>query len=149
MALPSHSLLAPENFEHVVHDCSRLVANEVAEKNLAIRSVFKIVRRAKPDLVERALKTLLPEFALELDPVYAEFLADKEPSFVNYVGQHREDIAVRLLQVTDRRVEATNSKAIRSGYKQLRGRANKEVMQALPRVAAVVDKYHNQRTQNR
>lgn len=149
MTLPSDSLLAPENFEHVVRDCSRIVTDEVAEKNLAIRSVFKIVRRAKPDLVERALKVLLPEFALALDPVYVEFMAHKEPSFVNYVSQRREDVAARLLQVTDQRVDAANSKAIRSGYKQLRGRANKEVMQALPRVAAVVDKYHNQGNQNR
>ncbi len=145
MAKLSGSLLSPENFDSVVADCSQLVFDEVAHKNIAIRSIFQLVRRAKPDLVERALKVLLPEFAVALDPVYTQFQAANETSFVEYVGNNRQEIADRLLQVTDRRIEAAQSKPIRGGYSKLRGRADREVRQALPKVAAVVGKYHTSR----
>ena len=138
----SESLLATENFDALVSDCSALIDSEVQQKNLAVRSVFKLVQKAKPGLVERALRMLLPEFAVALDPVHEQFQASPECSFSVYVDAQRETIADDLLQVTDRRIEAANSKVIRNGYGKLRGRAQKEVMQALPRIAALVTDYH-------
>ena len=123
-------------------DCSHVIHDEVQQKNIAVRSVFKLVIKAKPGLVERALRTLLPEFAVALDPVYEEFQADSESSFPAFVSARRESIADDLLQVTDRRIKAANSKVIRNGYSKLRGRAQKEVMQALPRIAALVADYY-------
>ena len=138
----SKSLLAEQNFDALVSDCGEVVYAEVQQKNFAVRSVFALVQRAKPGLVEQALRRLLPEFAVALDPVYADFENSNCTSFEAYVGEHRSDIGNRLLAVTDQRVAGANSKTVRSGYQKLRGRAQQEVESALPRIARVVGKYH-------
>lgn len=138
----SDSLLSPRNFEPLISDCVVIVENEVRQKNIAIRGVFKLANRAVPQLTERALRRLLPDFAVALDPVYDEFKNSDKALFAEFAREHETRIADTLLQVTDHKVQQVNNKAIRSGYSKLRGRAQREVAQALPHIADAVARYH-------
>lgn len=137
----SASLLAPENFPGAVQDCKQIVEAELRQKNLAIRGIFKLLLRAKPDLLERGMRALLPDFARALDPIHEEYERSGAASFVAFADTNQQRIADNLLAVADRRVAGINNKAIRGGYTKLRGRAGNEVIKALPRIAGLVDRY--------
>ena len=135
----SDQLLDPARFDQVVDDCSTVVNNEVKQKGLGIRTVFKLAQSAKPGLVEKALRALLPDFCRQLDPYYADYKASGSGSFSSYILDRRTEVAQALLEVTDRKVIQIDNKAIQGGYSKLRGRAASEVAEAAPKVAAALE----------
>lgn len=137
----SQRLLAPGTFEPLVADCRELVEARAHASGPVVRTVFNLVQRSKPGLVDSALRLLLPEFARELDPFHAEAGHAGGDAFAEHVLAHRDRVAGALLAVTDRRVERLRSKTLRGAYARLRGRARAEVVAALPAVAAIVARH--------
>ena len=134
-------LLAPETFPKVLEDSKQLVADEIDKKNIALRTAFNMVRRAKPDLIDRAMNALLPEFVSALESFYADAQAKPDTSFREHLVNNKDAAASALLSVSDRRVKDADNKIVESGYQKLRGRAHKEVMAAMPGVADVMSRY--------
>lgn len=137
----SARLLSSAIFADVVQDAEQIVATELRQKNLAVRSVFSLLQRAKPDLLERTMRALLPDFARALDPYYKQFERGEELSFIAFADANKQRIVDSLLVVTDRRVAGVHNKVIGAGYSKLRARAGDEVGKALPRIAALIDRY--------
>lgn len=137
----AQQLLAPSVFPNLLADSQALVFSEVEKKNLAVRTGFGMVRRAKPDLVEQAMRALLPEFVAALEPFYASAGANPEMHFRDYLLAHETEVADALLAVSDRRVAEVDNRIVKSGYQRLRGRAQREVVAAMPGVASVMAKY--------
>ncbi|MES1942470.1 hypothetical protein PC39_00045 [Salinisphaera sp. PC39] len=137
---PSERLLAPGTFEPLVADCAAVVRDEIGRRGPVIRTGFNLVRRARPDLVERALRYLLPAFARALDPYHAEAEAAGEALGPHLLARDG-DVADSLLAVTDRRIERVENRAVRNLYGKLRGRARAEVVRSLPAVVAVLERH--------
>lgn len=137
----ARQLLAPSVFPSLLEDSKSLVNSEVEKKNLALRTGFNMVRRAKPDLIDRAMHVLLPEFVHALEPFYQEAQAKPGVSFRDHLVANKETVATKLLTVADRRVGEVDNKVVKSGYQKLRGRAQKEVVAAMPGIAMVMSKY--------
>ena len=137
----AQKLLDPATFPQVLEDSKALVGAEIEKKNIALRTAFNMVRRAKPDLIDRAMRALLPGFIEALEPFYAEARAEPDVHFRDHLIARDDEAASALLTVSDRRVKDVETKVIQSGYQKLRGRAHKEVVAAMPGIASVMSKY--------
>ena len=80
------------------------------------------------------------DFLDAIDPVYQEAVEKKKPA-----GQHLVDnqgrVADALLAVTDRRAQQAQRQVVRSAYDKLRPMAKKQVEQAAPRMAKLLEKH--------
>lgn len=137
---PSERLLAPGTFEPLVADCAAVVRDEIGRRGPVIRTGFNLVRRARPDLVERGLRYLLPAFARALDPYHAAAEAAGDALGPHLLARDGE-VADSLLAVTDRRIERVENRAVRNLYGKLRGRARAEVVRSLPAVVRVLERH--------
>lgn len=137
----AQQLLDDAVFPQLLEDSKALVASEVDKKNMAMRTGFNMVRKAKPNLVDRAMRTLLPEFVGALEPFYASAQADPDTHFREHLMANQTEVADALLAVSDRRVADVDNRVVKSGYQRLRGRAQREVVAAMPGIAGVMSKY--------
>lgn len=127
----------------VVADVVKLVDEEVSSKGgfsgIALKAGYAAVKGVKPGFVQSVVKKLLPEFAAKLDPFWTDGLKDGKP--VAYMEREKSRVADALLSVTDAKIEGAQSDTVKSLYKKLRGSAKKNVEEAVPRLARVVEKY--------
>jgi hypothetical protein len=143
--LHSH-LLVPEIRPRFVRDCQRLLDDEVGAKKglsgIAVKGAYSAVKAIKPGFVEGVLDVLLDEWVAELEP---EYTAWRESAPAGKLSAHllgrRDAVAERLLQVTDRRAAGTRHTTAKKFYDKLRGSAKAQVVEALPKVADLVDRY--------
>lgn len=134
-------LLVDPVYEQFLGDTAHVLEAELAQQGMAIRTGFNVVRRAKPDLVNRALRALLPEFVAALEPFYAQAQATPSTSFRDHMVREQHAIADALLRISDRRVETVSNRAVRGGYARLRRHARDGMISAMPRMADVVADY--------
>lgn len=134
-------LLDDSVFPQLLEDSKALVASEVETKNVALRTGFNMVQKAKPDLIDKAMRVLLPEFVDALEPFYARAQADPESHFRDHLMKHETEVADALLEVSDQRVAGVDNRVVKSGYSRLRGRAQREVISAMPGIASVMSRY--------
>lgn len=134
-------LLAADTFEHLVADCTTLVASEINGKGMTMRTVFKLVQKAKPDILERTVRELMPEFVYAIEPCYAGYQAQSEQNLRDYLVAHDAEIARAMLTVTDRRAARIQRRTIGSGYDRVRDRAQQEMIDAMPRIATIIARH--------
>jgi len=134
-------LLAPGTFPHLVDDCTALVAAEMKNKGMAMRTAFKLVQKTKPDILERTVRELMPEFIRAIEPCYTDYRARDLDDFRAYLVAHDTEVADSVLTVTDRRAERIANRAIRSAYDRVRGRARREIVEAMPELATIIAKH--------
>lgn len=134
-------LLNEDIYPQLLEDSKEVVNAEVEKKGFAIRTAFNMALKAKPNLVDRGMRTLLPEFVHALEPFYVQAQANPETNFREHLLAHPTEVANALLLVSDRRIDEVNNKMVKAGYKKLRGKAESEVVEALPSIANVMSKY--------
>ncbi len=134
-------LLTPATFPHFVADCKALVAAEIKKKGMTLRTVFNVVRKVKPDIIERTVRELMPQFVREIEPCYADYRAGDAGDFRAYLVAHDTRVADAMLKVADRRAEVIHNQTIHAAYMRVRGRAQREIIQAMPGIAATIGKY--------
>ena len=127
----------------IVNDCMTLVDEEVAAKGglsgLAVKAGYAAVKGIKPGFVKGAIEHLLPDFAEKLDPIWDE--ATKAPSASGYLTTNKGRVADALRAVTDARAAKSNKGTVQSAYEKLRGSAKKNVEEAVPRLAKLLEKH--------
>lgn len=130
-------------------DLVLLIEKEVGAKAglqaMAIQGAYKIVRAAKPEVVERAVAQLLPDFALALEPLCEAAAADRAGGrFERLFAGRAGDVAEALLSVTDARMQRASSGPLRAAYARLRASAHRHVSVAAPRIGALLDRHHGE-----
>ncbi len=139
-------LLAPETRPRFLADCQRLLDEEVSAKKgfggIAVKGAYSAVKAIKPGFVEGVLDVLLDEWVAELEPEYTAWRSGGASGQLStHMLARRDAVAERLLQVTDRRAAATRHTTAKKLYDKLRGGAKAQVVEALPKIAALVDRY--------
>jgi hypothetical protein len=139
----SEVLADPAKRKRVIDDGVAVVEAEVADKSglsgMAIKAAFGMVQKLKPGFVGGALNHLMPDFALQIDPIWADCQkSGQEPR--RYFVAHAARIADSLLHVTDDRAKNAVG-PVRSTYDKLRPEASKHVQAAMPRLADLVKKH--------
>lgn len=139
-------VLTAANKDALVADCVKLTESRIADRGgvrgTAVKAAVAMAKKAIPDILQRAVQLLLPEFVAALDPLYQEFAAGPAGTdFGHFLQQRSEDAAGAMLGVTDARASKVKNTVIKSVYARLRGGAEHEVKAALPGFGAVLGSY--------
>ena len=127
----------------LVKDCTTLVDEEVAAKSglsgLAVKAGYAAVKGIKPGFIAEVVDKLLKDFADQLDPIWAEGVAKGKP--VDHFTANKSRVADALLSITDAKSKNAKSSTVRGAYDKLRGSAKKNVEEAVPRLARLLEKH--------
>ena len=142
----AESLLVADRVAYVTADCIALVKTRVKAQRgasgLVVKSGFALLQSMRPDFVERAISKLLPLFCAAVEPQHRQWLAEKpfggQPSWANFVLNHQQDFTAALLMVSDSKA-ATASPRINKLYRQLRPRAEQEILAAMPELGRLTE----------
>lgn len=127
----------------IIKDCCALIDEEVADKGglsgLAIKAGYAAVKGVKPGFIAEAVDHMLPQFSKALDPIWDEGKAKGNAS--SHFVSNKSRVADALLSITDARAKNAKSAVVRSTYDKLRGSAKKNVEEAVPRLAKLLEKH--------
>lgn len=141
----SKKLLAQPVRKAVTADLVQVVDQEVADKKgisgTAVKAGYAAGKKVMPNLAERAVTRMLPDFARAADPFWDDFQASGGSDFGLYLADRGPAAAEALLAVTDAKIAATSREGLRRAYRPLRGKAVEHVRAALPRLGAVLQKH--------
>ncbi|MFC9787254.1 DUF6918 family protein [Rhodococcus sp. NPDC127528] len=145
VAALNETLLAPSRLPAVVADVQELIDAEVSDKSgasgLALKGGYGAVKKVGPSIVPDAVEGLLPGFVARLEPFWQDFGATGAAGFGEFLTGRGDEVADALLGVTDEKIEGTSKSAIKKVYSSLRPSAKKNVVEALPRLGALVEKH--------
>lgn len=128
--------------EAVIDGACGVLDAEVADKGglggVAIRGAYSVVKGIQPGFVREVVDGLLDDFLDAVDPIYQRAVQQNRPP-----GQHLEEsadeMAEKLLSITDLRAERSSRAVVRKTYGKLRPTAKKHVMASAPRVGRLLD----------
>jgi hypothetical protein len=133
----------PTKKSAVITDCCTLVDEEVAGKSgfsgLAVKAGYAAVKGVKPGFIAEVVTRLLKDFADKLDPLWEEGKAKGDPA--GHFAANKSRVADALLSVTDEKAKSAKSAVVRGTYEKLRGSAKKNVEDAVPRLAKLLQKH--------
>lgn len=137
-------LTDPSRRQTVIRDAEQLLDREVDAKSglsgLAIKGAFKIVKGIRPGLIPDVIDGLLDDFANRLDPFYQGHVT-KGGDIVSNFTARKGEIADALLGITDDRARNTRHQNLKKAYEQLRPQGKKNVEEAVPGIARLVEKH--------
>jgi hypothetical protein len=140
-------LTDPARRKSIVKECAELIDSEVHGKSglsgMAVRAAYAVVKAFKPSMVENTVDALLDDFTVELQPVYVRFQEEGgQGTLEGYFRAPRsEEVAEKLLIITDRRADSSKHKTIAKTYFKLRPKAKEHVGQAAPGIGKILDRY--------
>lgn len=139
------NLLDSDRRGDVVNDLQTLVDQEVADKSGLsggiVKTGYAAVKKVKPGVIWGAIDGLLDEFVDALEPYWTAFSTEATGDFGTFLATRPQEVSEALLAVTDRRAERSSRAAITSVYSKLRPKGQENVIEALPRLGAVVQKH--------
>ncbi|MDG3009215.1 hypothetical protein G4X40_03540 [Rhodococcus sp. D2-41] len=145
VAALKEALLGDSRLKVVVADVQGLIDAEVADKKgasgLAVKGGYAAVKKVGPSIVPDAIEGLLPGFVGKLEPYWDDFRSTGGSSFAEYLTARGDEVADALLGVTDERIEGTSKTAVKKVYSSMRSSAKKNVVEALPRLGALVEQH--------
>ncbi|MDV3222902.1 DUF6918 family protein [Intrasporangium sp.] len=137
----SDALLDQTRRPTAVAALTEVIDAEVAEKSgiggAAVKAGYAAAKKLGGDFVPSATDRLLPQFAAALDPLWA---TKGDAPFATHLQARSGEAADALLAVTDAKAEGTSHTAAKKVYSALRGKAREQVVAALPRLGATVER---------
>jgi len=128
---------------HVIEDCVALIDAQVKQKGFVIKSAYATIKAIKKRFVPETVDSMLDEWLEKLQPHYDRWAANKTSSFSDYVVARSDDVAESLLSVTDGRAEKSSHTTAKKMYGRMREGAKKNVIEAIPHLAELVEKHLN------
>lgn len=140
------SLLDSGRRGEVVDDLQAFVDAEVSGKGGIsgglIKTGYAAVKKVKPGFVGHAIDRMLPDFVAALEPHWASYQEQPNPGgFGAYLAARPQHVADALLAVTDKRAQASSRGSVTSVYNRLRPKAQDNVIEALPKLGALVERH--------
>ena len=138
-------LLADHHREELINDCTQLVERFVSKrsglKGLAYKAALSTANSAKPNFLRNAMRKLIPEFAVALDPLYQEFSQSSAGDFSVYLQKHSERAIPAMLGVADARVARTDHKSLQALDNKLRKGVESDMHAIFPDLSRVLTTY--------
>jgi hypothetical protein len=129
----------------VVDDCVNLIDSQVKAKGglsgMAIKGAYATIKTIKKGFVPGVVETLLDDWLGKLQPHYDKWSAGGKGTFAEFVIARSDDVAEDLLQVTDERAATTKHTTAKKAYEKMRGGAKKNVIEAIPELARLIEKH--------
>ncbi len=139
----SAALADSDKRNRVIDDCVTLVDDEVNKKKglggMVIKTGYKAVKGIKPGFIRNVVDKLVGEWAQKLDPIWEEGRAGG--SARAHFEAQKSRVAEALLSVTDEKSKNAENGLVRSTYGKLRPSAKQHVEEAVPALAALLEKH--------
>ncbi|MEZ4400265.1 MAG: hypothetical protein R3B06_09615 [Kofleriaceae bacterium] len=131
--------------DRVVEDCCTLVDAQVKAKGglsgMGIKAVYATVKTFKRGFVPSVVNAMLDEWLGKLQPYHDKWEAGGAGAFAEFLIARSEDVAEDLLQVTDARAAKSEHGTVKKLYEKNRGTAKKNVIEAVPELARLIEKH--------
>jgi hypothetical protein len=128
----------------VVAECVTLVDAQVKAKSglsgVAVKGAYGTIKRIKKRFVSETINGLLDEWLDKLQPYFDTYSKGGTGSFSEFLTARSEDVAEDLLSVTDGRAGNSKHKTAAKMYKKMRPSAKKNVVQAIPDLATLIER---------
>lgn len=138
-------LLAEHQREALVADCVKVVEHHLnglkSLRGMALKTAFAMFKKAMPDVLPRAVRKVLPEFAAELEPLHQRFRQSTDRDFSLFLRKHEAEAVQALMAAADRRASMTANETARSTYKKLRSSVQAELAAMLPELSKTLSGY--------
>ncbi|MEO8705131.1 MAG: hypothetical protein ABI867_34070 [Kofleriaceae bacterium] len=125
----------------VVSECVDLIDAQVKQKGMFIRSAYATIKAIKRKFVAETVDALLDDWLGKIQPHYDKWEATKPSTFTDYVVSRSDDVAEDLLSVTDERAAKTSHNTAKKMYGKMRDGAKKNVIEAIPELARLIEKH--------
>lgn len=129
----------------VIDDCVHLIDLQVKHKSglsgMAIKGAYATIKTIKKGFVPNVVDTLLDDWLKKLEPHHDKWAAGGSGTFAEFLVARSDDVAEDLLAVTDERAKTTEHKTAKKGYERMRGSAKKNVIEAIPELARLIEKH--------
>jgi hypothetical protein len=135
----------------VIEDCVELIDAQVKAKGglsgMAIKGAYATIKTIKRGFVPGVVDALLDDWLGKLQPHHDKWTAGgAKGTFAEFVIARSDDVAEDLLQVTDERASKTSHTTAKKAYEKMRGGAKKNVIEAIPELARLIEKHVNAAT---
>ncbi len=128
----------------LIDDACGVLDHEVADKSglsgAAVKAAYSVVKGIKAGFIREVIDALLDDFLDALDPLRAE-AEQQGVALSDYLRRDPDQVAEKLLGVTDARVEHAERKVIKKTYSKLRPGAKKHVEASVPRLAQMLERH--------
>jgi hypothetical protein len=131
----------PPAREQVIAECVDLIDAQVKQKGFLIKSAYATIKAIKRKFVPEVVDSLLDDWLTKLQPHFDKWGANKTSSLNDFLVARGDDVAEDLLSVTDERAEKTTHTTAKKMYLRMRDGAKKNVIEAIPDLAKMVEKY--------
>jgi hypothetical protein len=125
----------------VIQECVDLIDAQVKQKGMMIRSAYAVIKGIKRRFVPEVVDTLLDDWLGKVQPHYDKWAAAKTTSLTDFMVARSDEVAEDLLSVTDARAERTSHTTAKKMYLKMRDGAKKNVVEAIPDLAKLIEKY--------
>lgn len=143
MTVLAARLLSPPTRDALQSDCVALIHQHIEQRKglrgLAMRTGISLLKTLRADAVERGVEKLLPGFVSAMEPLHADFRKQDDGDFSQFLQQHSDRAARKLLQVSDETVAQSGQRTIQTAYAQLRRFAESELTTVLPQVGQMIE----------
>jgi hypothetical protein len=129
------------NRPQVIQECVELIDAQVKQKGMMIRSAYAVIKGIKRRFVPEVVDTLLDDWLTKVQPHYDKWAAAKTTPLADFMVARSDEIAEDLLSVTDARAERTSHTTAKKMYLKMRDGAKKNVVDAIPELAKLIEKY--------
>lgn len=131
----------PPKRESVIEDCVALIDAQVKQKGLVVKAAYATIKGIKKKFIPEVVDALLDDWLGRLQPHYDKWSQAKTSSLSDFLTARSDDVAEDLLKVTDERAEKTSHTTARKMYQKMRGSAKKDVVEAIPSLAKMIEKH--------
>jgi hypothetical protein len=125
----------------VINDCVDLIDAQVKQKGFVIKSAYATIKAIKKRFIPEVVDSMLDEWLDKLQPHFDKWSAAKTSSFSDYVVARSDEVAEDLLSVTDGRAAKTSHTTAKKMYGRMRDGAKKNVIEAIPTLAKLIEKH--------
>ncbi|KAB2908179.1 MAG: hypothetical protein F9K40_04540 [Kofleriaceae bacterium] len=129
----------------VIEECVELIDAQVKSKSglsgMAIKGAYATIKTIKRGFVPSVVDALLDDWLGKLQPHHDKWSAGGSGTFAEFVIARSDDVAEDLLQVTDERAAKTSHTTAKKAYEKMRGNAKKNVIEAIPELARLIEKH--------
>ena len=125
----------------VIEDCVALIDAQVKQKGFILKSAYATIKAIKRGFVPEVVDALLDDWLGKLQPHYDKWSAAKTSSLTDFMVARSDDVAEDLLSVTDQRAEKTSHTTAKKMYLKMRDGAKKNVVEAIPDLAKMIEKH--------
>ena len=128
-----------------VTDALAVVDAEVESKRgasgLAVKAGYGAVNKLNPNLTRDAMVALLPDLVDRLDRHWRDYAGERKGTFGDCLAARGDEVAEELLTVSDERIGGSSMQAVKRVYATMRPAAKRHVVDALPRVGGLIERY--------